>query len=92
MCVKPLIFSIFFCSVCCLTVQAQRADVVPEQREGFDAFVELLCDVAGDDAEAEWESEQMEDLYELYCHPLNLNDLDEAQLSQLPFMVSASSP
>lgn len=86
MCVKPLIFSIFFCSVCCLTVQAQRADVVPEQREGFDAFVELLCDVAGDDAEAEWESEQMEDLYELYCHPLNLNDLDEAQLSQLPFL------
>lgn len=64
----------------CSTLQAQ------ERREGFDAFVELMADVMSDDTEEEWGSEQMEDLYEVYCHPLNLNDLDEGQLSQLPFL------
>ena len=59
-----------------------------EHRDDFDTFVELLADLADDEAEEEWGSELMEDLYELYCHPLNLNDLHEEQLTELPFLTN----
>lgn len=76
-------FSLLLLTLCtCCSLQAQV------QRDDFDAFVEMMADVTGDDDEEEWGSEQMEDLYEMYCHPLNLNDLDEGQLSQLPFLTA----
>ena len=72
--------------LCILALCTCGSTHAQEPREGFDAFVELIADVVGDDAEEEWGSEQMEDLYEMYCHPLNLNHIDEGQLSQLPFL------
>ena len=57
--------------LCILALCTCGSTHAQEPREGFDAFVELIADVVGDDAEEEWGSEQMEDLYEMYCHPLN---------------------
>ena len=50
-------------------------------------FVENLTELFGESGDSETLSEELvEDLYEIHCNPLNLNDLDEEKLRELPFL------
>lgn len=53
--------------------------------ESWDTFAERYFETAGDEESATGR-EQMEDLYEVYCHPVNLNEADSLQLAALPFL------
>ncbi len=55
-------------------------------RDGFDTFVEQMYDLCADEEEDLWDEVLLDELYERYCHPLNLNQLTEDQLSDLPFL------
>lgn len=86
-----LVFALVF-SVC-LAVSGQR-DSIQQQTEvarygedGWDDFVERYAELTGQDLSDMTDDEELiTDLYEIYCHPLNLNDLDEQQLRSLPFL------
>jgi len=58
-----------------------------EGRVGWDDFVERYAELSGENqTDYTVDEELITDLYEIYCHPLNLNDLDEQQLRSLPFL------
>lgn len=63
------------------------SEVSQESRVGWDDFVERYAELCGEDlTDYTFDEELITDLYEIYCHPLNLNDLDEQQLRSLPFL------
>lgn len=50
-------------------------------------FIESLTEMMSEAGEAETLNEELvEDLYTIHCNPLNLNDLDEEKLKELPFL------
>ena len=50
-------------------------------------FMESLTEMMSETGDAETLDEELvEDLYELHCNPLNLNDLDKEKLRELPFL------
>lgn len=66
-------------------------EVSKESRVGWDDFVERYAELCGEDlTDFSMDEELITDLYEIYCHPLNLNDLDERQLRSLPFLNEAA--
>lgn len=83
-CCRPTVLFLLLFSVAAISSWAQDSE--HRSPDSFSAFVELVADIAGDETEEEWGSEQMENLYELFCHPLNLNDLHEEALAELPFL------
>jgi len=85
--VRLLVLALSLCLP--LTAKAQRDSVwaEPAARLDWDAFVERYSELSASDLSDEAaDQELMYDLYELHCNPLNLNDLDEAQLRRLPFL------
>lgn len=54
------------------------------QKMSFEDFAELIADNFDD--ENPMDEELFEELYELYCNPLNLNTVTEEQLEALPFL------
>lgn len=60
------------------------------QENGWEDFAEQYSELCSDGLSESTADEQlMLDLYELYCHPLNLNDLKIEQLQELPFLDEA---
>lgn len=58
----------------------------PSERS-WDTFIALFDELTDDDTDVSYQ-ELLDDLYELYCHPINLNALDSLQLTTLPFLTS----
>ena len=57
------------------------------ERGSWEEFVELMSELTGSDEEEEaTDEQQMNDLYEVYLNPINLNALDERRLKALPFL------
>jgi len=58
-----------------------------QESRDWDSFVEAYSDILGEDTgDAFTDEDQMNDLFEIYSNPLNLNDLNEEQLRKLPFI------
>ena len=53
----------------------------------WDSFVETFLEIDDKNAlEESWDEEMLEDLYEIYCEKINLNNLTKEQLEQLTFL------
>lgn len=71
-------------------IQEARSPLAVEQTGDWGTFIERYADLSNESetdglAADDW----LDDLYELRLHPLNLNDLDERRLRQLPFLDEA---
>ncbi len=88
---KTLIHRMLALLTVLLTASAGQAqtDAVPEvpDRRDWDTFVELFSELSGEEGSPETaDEERMNDLFEIYCNPINLNDFDADQLRSLPFL------
>ena len=61
-----------------------------QERGSWEEFAEQFSELISDGlSESATDEQMMLDLYEMYCNPLNLNDLDIEQLRRLPFLDEA---
>ncbi len=72
--------------LCCHVVMAQENEVWSRE-DGWEEYVEQMAELMGHGEEdSEWDDELLEELYEVFCHPLNLNDLNADELRNLPWL------
>lgn len=72
-----------------MAASGHAQDYVPPREKplSWDAFVEAFTALAGDaDDESPTDQQTLEDLYDIHCNKLNINDLHADELRSLPFL------
>jgi len=80
------LFLMLFLAASDSNCRAQQSEDLAETSD-WDSFVETFMEMGDENAlEESWDEEILEDLYEIYCEKINLNNLKKEQLEQLPFL------
>jgi hypothetical protein len=70
----------------CLTIMSGTLKMQAQQKYEWPDFITEFAEFQAGGDIGDPNNELLEDLYEIYCDKLNLNNLDETDLQRLPFL------